>query len=155
MKPMNRTPSGPRASRQRGIAAVELALILPVLLILLVFPLFFGRLFWHYSVMDRAAQDAARYLATIPPSEIRNPARAPALTAVAKSIADAELAELAPGPDGIFVTIGCDAVQCVGFAVPTTVNVAIQVQLTDIFFSNMTSLTIPLMVNVTYPYVGR
>ncbi|MYN19938.1 hypothetical protein GTP81_24650 [Rugamonas sp. FT107W] len=155
MKPMNRTPSGLRASRQRGIAAIELALILPVLLILLVFPLFFGRLFWHYSVMDRAAQDAARYLSSIPLSEIRNPARAPALAAVAKSIVDAELAELAPGPDGIFVTIGCDTFQCAGFSAPTTVNVAIQLQLTDIFFSNVTSLTIPLTANASYPYVGR
>ncbi|MYM97612.1 TadE/TadG family type IV pilus assembly protein [Duganella vulcania] len=155
MKPMNRTPGRPRASRQRGIAAIELALILPVLLILLVFPLFFGRLFWHYSVMERAAQDAAHYLSVIPLSEIRNSARAPALAAVAKSIVDAELAELAPGPDGIFVTIGCDTAQCVGFATPTNVNVIIQLRVTDIFFSNVTLMTMPLMVNVSYPYVGR
>ncbi|RFP24290.1 hypothetical protein D0T25_04515 [Duganella sp. BJB488] len=153
MRPMDRAPHA--TGRQRGIAAVELALILPVLLILLVFPLFFGRLFWHYGVMNRAAQDAVRYLSVIPLSEIKNTARAPALAAVARSIVDAELAELAPGPDAILVTIGCDAVQCGGFAVPTTVNVAIQLQLTDIFFSNVTLMTIPLTVNVTYPYVGR
>lgn len=141
--------------RQRGIAAIELALVLPVFLILLTFPLFFGRLFWHYSVIDRAAQDAARYLSTIPLSEIRNPSRAPALAAVARAIVDAELAELAPGPDAIGVMVGCDAVQCLGFGTPTTVNVAIQLELTDIFFSNVTSLTVPLTVNVTYPYLGR
>lgn len=140
---------------QRGIAAVELALILPVFLILLTFPLFFGRLFWHYSVMERAAQDAVRYLSTIPLSEMKNTARAPALAIVARSIVDAELAELAPGPDAIIVTIGCDTGQCAGFSAPTNVYITIQLQMTDIFFSNVTSLVIPLTVNVTSPYFGR
>ncbi|MCU6497850.1 pilus assembly protein [Rugamonas sp. A1-17] len=153
---MNPMPIASRVKRpQRGIAAIELALILPVLLILLTFPLYLGRLFWHYSVIERAAQDAVRYLATVPLSEIRSSSRGPALTAVARSIVDAELAELAPGPDVIGVTIGCDAVQCLGFSAPTTVNVAIQLKLTDIFFSNVTSMTIPLTVNVTSPYLGR
>lgn len=153
MRPMHRAAHATR--RQRGIAPVELALILPVLLILLVFPLFFGRLFWHYSVMERAAQDAARYLSAIPLNEMKNTARTPALAAIARSIVDAELAELAPGPDTILVTIGCDTLQCGGFAAPTTVNVGIQLQLTDIFFSNVTFMSIPLSANAAYPYVGR
>jgi len=50
----------PRHQHQK-LDAVELALILPDFLILLTFSLFIGRLFWHYSVMERAANNAARY----------------------------------------------------------------------------------------------
>lgn len=141
--------------RQRGIAAMELALLMPVLLMLLTFPLFFGRLLWHYSVINRAAQDAARYLSTVPLSDIRNANRAPAVTAVAKAIVDAELGELAPGPDTIGVTVGCDYLQCLGFTTPANVNVGVQMELTDIFFWDSTYLSLPLTVNIVIPYLGK
>ena len=53
------------ARRQRGIAAVELALVLPVLFILVMFPLYLGRVYWHYTAIQYAAQDAARYLSCL------------------------------------------------------------------------------------------
>ena len=140
---------------QRGIAALELAFILPVFLVLLAFPLFFGRVFWHYSAMQRAANDAARYLSAVPLSEIRNFARAPAVVAVANAIAQSEVAELAPGPAPILITVLCDTVgQCGGFSTPTTVTVTIQLQIFDIFFSGG-ALNLPLTASVTYPYLGQ
>lgn len=47
-----------RHRRQRGIAALELALVMPVLLTL---PLYFGRLFWYYAALQKGAQNAVRY----------------------------------------------------------------------------------------------
>lgn len=142
--------------RQRGIAALELALVLPIFLILLMFPLYLGRVLWHYTVIQRAAQDAARYLSTIPLSEMKNPARAPALVAVANDIVAIELAELAPGPYPYQLSVTCDAgAACAGYSVPSTVQVNIQVLMEDIFFSNVTSLTLPLTAAVTYPYLGN
>jgi Flp pilus assembly protein TadG len=142
-------------ARQRGIAAVELALILPFFLVLLMTPLFFGRVFWHYSVIERAAQDGARYLSRVPLNEIRNPARSLEVAAVAQAIAGAELAELAPGPDAIGITADCDALPCMGFLTPATVSVAVQLQVTDIFFVNLTSEPLPLLVNVSMSYLGK
>lgn len=144
-----------RRARQRGIAALELALILPLFLALLMFPLFWGRAFWHYSVIQRAAQDAALYLTRLPPVEMRNPARTPELAAVAKAIVDAEMAELAAGPESPLVTVGCDALQCGGFATPAIVNVGVQLQMSDIFFSTSTALDFQLKVNVITPYLGK
>lgn len=141
---------------QRGIAAVELALILPVFLILLTLPLFFGRVFWHYSVVQRAANDAARYLSAIPLSEIKNSSRTPNVVAVANAIVQSEVAELAAGPDPILVTVLCDSIgQCGGYAIPATVTVTIQLQMSDIFFSGITELSLPLTASVTYPYLGQ
>jgi len=154
MNPGFLTPAGTGA-RQRGVAAVELALILPFFLGLLMLPLFYGRLFWHYSVMERAAQDGARYLSRVPLVEMRNPARTAEVAAVAKAIVSAEVAELAPGPESIHINVECDALDCTGFAIPTVVSVGVQLQITDIFFANTTWLTMPLRVNVISPYLAR
>ena len=134
---------------------MELALILPFFLILLTFPLFLGRAYWHYSVIERAARDAARYLSMIPLSEMKNPARAPTLAAVAGQIVNAEVAELAPGPAAIIVTVSCDTGQCAGYSVPLKVRVTVQVQVWVIFFSNLTSVVLPLTADVTYPYLAQ
>jgi Flp pilus assembly protein TadG len=149
-----RTVAMPKRN-EGGVAALELALLLPVFVILLSFALFFGRLFWHYSVIQRAAQDSARYLSTIPLSEIESPARAPAAAAVAAAIVNAEIAELAPGPDHIYVTVSCDSIQCTGFSRPNKVGVAIQIRVSDFFFANVTSLAIPLTASVSYAFDGR
>lgn len=154
MTPRQNTPFS--CDSQRGIAAVELALILPVFLILLTFPLFIGRVFWHYSVMERAANNAARYLSAVALSEIQNSSRAPTVIAVANAMAQAEIAELAPGPGPIGITILCDSNgQCLGQSIPAAVTVTIQMEVSDIFFSNLTGLDVPLKASVTYPYLGR
>ena len=142
------------ARRQRGLAAVELAIVMPVLVLLLMFPLYLGRVFWHYTVIQHAAQDAARYLSRVPVSEITNSTRASSVAAVAKTIVDEEMAELAPGSAAPDVLVTCGGGNCVGLSKPTTVRVFIQLQVEDIFFSIYTS-TLILTVDVTYPYQGN
>jgi len=150
-----KTRAAHAAPRQRGIAALELALVLPIFLVMLAFPLYLGRVLWHYTVIERAAQDAARYLSTIPVSEIKNTALAPAVAAVANNIISAEIAELAPGIEPPSVNVTCDGGACVGFAVPLTVTVNIQLQMDDVFFSEATELSMPLTAHVSYPYLGK
>jgi len=151
-----KTPAAGATRRQRGVAAVELALVLPVLLVMLAFPLYLGRALWHYTVIERAAQDAARYLSTIPLSEIKNSTLAPGAVAVASNIVAEEIAELAPGTVPPSVAITCDnGGNCVGFSTPATVRVNIQLQMEDVLFAGVTQLTVPLTAEVAYPYLGR
>lgn len=119
---------------QRGSAAVELALLLPVLVAFLVFPFFFARFFWHYSVAQKAAQDAARYLSTISIQEMRSSTLAQAAAALASQIATSELAELQPGRAAPNVSIYCDSVLCLGVGaaqLPQTVRVYVSMDMVD------------------------
>lgn len=146
--------SGRHAGRQRGIAAVELALVLPLMVLLLAFPLFLGRVFWHYTVIQHAVQDAARYLSKAPVSEMSNSTRAIAVAAVADAIIAEELAELAPGAVPYSARISCDVANCVGITKPVTVQVSIQVLVESSFFPAYMSMSIPLTVSITYPFEG-
>jgi Flp pilus assembly protein TadG len=141
--------------RERGIAAIELALLLPLLVMMLAFPVYLGRVFWHYTVIEHAAQDAARYLSKVPVSEMANPARAATVTAVVNQIVAAELAELAPGAHPYALAVACDSGVCIGFNKPITIVVNIRVLMQDVLFPGSTDLTLPIEAYVTYPYLGR
>jgi Flp pilus assembly protein TadG len=141
--------------RQRGIAAIELALLLPLFVMMLVFPVYLGRVFWHYTVIEHAAQDAARYLSKVPLSEMTNPGRAATVVAVANQIVVAELAELAPGKYPYTLAVACNNAVCGGFIEPATVGVTIQVYMEDVLFPGTTHLRLPLEADVTYPYLRR
>ena len=54
---------------QRGVAAVELALVLPVLLLLIFTTTEFGRAVYHYGVLTHSVRQAVRYLSTQTPGE--------------------------------------------------------------------------------------
>lgn len=57
----------PTISIQRGVAAVEFALILPFLLILSFLTTEFGRALYQYNSMAKAVRDGARYLSVQTP----------------------------------------------------------------------------------------
>lgn len=50
------------SQRQQGLAIVEFAIVLPLLLILLLATAEFGRALYQYNTLTKAARDAARYL---------------------------------------------------------------------------------------------
>lgn len=52
-----------RPDRQRGIAAVEAAVVLPLLLLLFVATAELGRAFLHQNTLAKTVRDGARYLA--------------------------------------------------------------------------------------------
>src|SRR3954467_9708660 len=62
--------------KERGVAAVEFAILLPILIALLSLPVFFARVCMHYSVAQKAAQNSAMYIATIPYVEMYTQSRA-------------------------------------------------------------------------------
>lgn len=141
--------------RRRGMAAIELALLLPLLVLLLSVPLYLGRVLWHYTAIERAAQDAARYLSRVPLSEMSNPARAPAAVAVANALVAEELAELRPGGYPYLLLVSCDGVTCGGYSTPATVTVGIQLYMDDTGFPASTGGTLPLAAYVSLAYLGR
>lgn len=49
-------------SHQRGVALIELALILPVLLVMTFIVTEFGRAIYQYNTLTKSVRDAARYL---------------------------------------------------------------------------------------------
>ena len=62
--------------RQKGVAIVEFALILPFLLLLTFITTEFGRAVWEYNTLTKSVRDAARYLSIQTPgthiAEARN-----------------------------------------------------------------------------------
>ena len=154
-----------RQARQhmQGSAAVEFAFLLPVMIVMLAAPLLFGRVFWHYTVAQKAAQNAVRFLAAASPAEIRTPGaggtEAP-IAALARAIVMAEIAELHPGPYVPVVTVVCDGAVCDGFQIPAKVTVRVTMPVYDEFFSGITSIftggdQILLKPVATTSYVGN
>jgi hypothetical protein len=66
----------PGKTRQRGVAIVEFALILPLLLLLTMTVTEFGRALYQYDILAKSVRDAARYLSVQTPgthaAEARN-----------------------------------------------------------------------------------
>lgn len=149
-----------RLSRHRGAAAVEMAVILPVMLLLLAFPLLFGRMFWHYATIQSAAHDAATYLSRVPVAEMTSPARGSRAADLAHDLVMAETAELSPGGDDpVSITIECDGESC-DFGVPANVSVVVRVRMYDPFFSDVTWAGfgddgLVLRAKVAVRYVGQ
>jgi len=145
-----------------GSVAVEMALILPLFLILLAGPLYMARAAWFYSVGQKAAHDATRYVATATQAELRtagggfNEARVPA---IARWIAQQELGELVPLTDGIAIGIQCDGEPCSALT-PTQVHTSVQVTLHDHLLGSLTmdylgSIDMTMTSEVTMRYVAQ
>jgi hypothetical protein len=115
-------------------------------LIMLTGLLFFGRVFWHYTVAEKAAHDAARFLATTSFRDMKaaNGGEVP-VAVVARKIALEETQELSPG-GYVTATMLCYVGDpdpywdlCYGFDVPKRVMARVTIQLTDPFFDAFTS----------------
>jgi Flp pilus assembly protein TadG len=125
--------------KQGGVAAVELAAILPLIILLLAFPLFFARMFMHYSVAQKAAHDGALYMANIALVEMMNEGRLADAGVVATALIRAELDELRPGRGhSTYVRVDCDGWTCGQNTAPTFVTVQVHMTMTDDIFSYFT-----------------
>lgn len=76
----------------RGVALIELAAVLAACVILLGACLSYGRLALQGAVLDQATADAARYLATLPPEELRDSGRRAIALANAQAMVEQALA---------------------------------------------------------------
>lgn len=145
-----------------GTVAVEMAIVLPIFLLMLAVPFFLARVFWYYSVGQKAAHDAARYLSMASQAEIRTPASGfneAQVPAVARWIAQQELEEILPYSDGIIINLQCDMNAC-GATVPATVRADVQITLHDSILGQLTSTYLGstdmlLAGDVTMRYAGN
>lgn len=146
-------------TRERGVVAVEMGILLPILIIFLVFPIFYARCFWHYTAAQKAAQDAARYLSMVPAAEMRSKKLAKAAAAIAVEIAQREIAELAPGTDFDPPQALCDGANCgsIPGKAPTNVRVLINFGMVDNLFGIVETPRYGLLItaDVTLRYVGN
>jgi hypothetical protein len=152
----------PFYKRARGSIAVEMALILPLFLVLLAGPLYIARAAWFYSAAQKAAHDATRYMATATQAEMRtggsgfNEARVPA---VARWIAQEELGEIVPFTETIAITLLCAGAGCATL-MPADVHTRIEIGLQDNLLGDLTEeflgvSDMTMISNVTMRYVGQ
>ena len=152
----------------KGSVAIELALCLLVSLVFLTVPLFLGRYFWHYTVAQRAAHDAALYLSKVSKVDMKTlgPSGEPGAAVLARTIVSEELAELNPGMGTLPPVVLCEYaigasttwLPCNALYTPTAVKVSILMPFTDIFFQDSTSFLgldgITIVADVQMPFVG-
>jgi Flp pilus assembly protein TadG len=126
-------------TKSRGTVAVECALMLPLFLLLFSAALFFGKVLWHYTVLQKAAQDAATFLARASIEDIRGATSGYEIpiAGVARSIAANEISELFPGDNQPTITITCNSLSCGGNSVPAKITVGIEANMTDPLLSSI------------------
>jgi hypothetical protein len=146
--------------RQSGSAAVELALIIPILLLFLSFPIFISKCLWHYTVIQKAAQDSVRYFSTIPKQSMREPSLIVGEVALTKRIAQIEMQDLRPGKTAPTIEVHCDNGDCNGTAgreLPQYVTVKIKANMFDTIFGVVSTgrYGIPITAEAIFPFSGK
>ncbi|MGM9486092.1 TadE/TadG family type IV pilus assembly protein [Ideonella sp. YS5] len=96
-------------TRHRGVAAVEFALVLPVLLALAFGASELGRAIYTYNALDKTVRDAARHLSQHGPGDTAIQAEATCLAVYGDT--DCSGTPVAPGLTSSMVVL-CDAVSC-------------------------------------------
>jgi len=143
---------------QAGVAAVELALLLPIFLWILTMGFFSVSIFWHYTMVQKAAQDAARYLSTVSAAEMMAPAQADAAGLLAQNIARQEIAEIFPSSSVTKIEAFCDDSHCGAAAagtVPATVHVKFSIAIYDpTGFVDVGWYGFPITASYTMRYAG-
>ncbi|NHZ62051.1 hypothetical protein [Massilia genomosp. 1] len=152
-------PRVPR--RTRGIAHIELALILWTMATLLPLIFSFGHIFYVYSVLKQANKDAAASLATVPMAEwaISESMNSP-MKVRAIAIAEQAMASAGIGPDLVLVPfIVCkrqddDQTACGGVERPDTITVSLQVRMPMGAIMDMFNVgeSLKIRTSVTVPY---
>ena len=129
--------------QQQGVAAIEFALVLPVIVLLMAVTMFFGRIFWHYTVAAKVASDVATFMTLARNSEMlesRPDLGEISIVKLARSIGDMELAELSPGKAGRpVIYISCDGFPCPGTYIPDEISVRVQMRMYSGFMPAMLS----------------
>lgn len=118
-----RQTTGPR--RAAGAAAVEFAIVLTVLMLILAGTVEIGRALWYYDALAKGTRDAARYLSMVSVDEL-NGKLADARSIALASGTEARVPDLVVGQ----VTARCDtpaSANCSSIAAGTVFNVTVSV----------------------------
>jgi Flp pilus assembly protein TadG len=136
------------AKRSRGVAAVELGLLLAPLLAITFGVTEYGRAIYTYNTLDKASRDAARHLTSVLPTT-PNPKIEAANLAVYGNV-DGTGAPLAPGLTTAMVDI-CDAASCPATHanVPTGAGVVnlVTVRITGYTYQSIVTYVTPPSLN--------
>jgi hypothetical protein len=161
----------PRLARksERGSVAVEAAVCIGFILIpVLAIVLLLGRYFWYYTVAQKAAHDAALYMASSPLSEIKSTKGAAGL---ASDIIGWETGDLdASASATLTPTVLCGYklgfssdtqwLNCSGALTPVGVRTGVVMTVTDPFLSPVTNAIwgsdgVPIVAIASMNYVGH
>ncbi|WP_298403938.1 TadE/TadG family type IV pilus assembly protein [Janthinobacterium sp.] len=151
--------------RQDGVAAIELALILLFFMGLLPFVLLFGRALLVYTVLQKSTHDAARYLATMPLSQMAGIGAATQGVAFSRQMVVEAMAESWPTMEAARVSVDCiyadDSYSCGTYATaPLQVRIKLSVDMPVDILPELTRkwlpqlAPIPLRANATLRYVN-
>lgn len=116
-----------RALRQQGVAAVEFALVLVILLLIIGGIFEFGRVFWFYNALTKATRDGARLMSVTNAIDINSQGVPTAQNLV---VAEANAARVSPPLLDANVQVDClnasfQTVACTDGTAPANVRVGI------------------------------
>lgn len=110
-----------RGRNEHGVAAVEFALVIILLLIIVAGIIEFGRAFWYLNALTKATRDGARFMSEVPTATLGS-----SVTAAEDLVADAANAANVPDFDvDEHVRVKCDDDECVNNTAPEVVRVEI------------------------------
>jgi hypothetical protein len=131
---MNNNSLGMQKNSESGVAVVEFAIVITLLLIIVAGVVEFGRAFWYYDALTKATRDGARFLSNVPvdnipslasgtePENCSNPYTPAAKTLVYCAAKEAKVLGFSVGN----VDVLCDDAKCeVGMDPPVYVTVRI------------------------------
>ena len=103
---MKSAPSNSVMRYQHGAVAVELAIVMVLLLLIVAGTIGFGRTFWYADALTKSTRDGARLLSTWPVADIS----AGAVAAQNITINSANAANISPqlAPNSVLVLVQCD-----------------------------------------------
>lgn len=141
------------SAREDGVAAIELALIMLFFMGLLPVVLLFGRALFMYTVVQKSAQDAARYMATLPLQQMTNDVAATQATTFATQLVQQALAETGPVLIGNRIRVECVYASgdypCGSYPTrPLQVRVKFVAQLPIAFLPDLTMRWLPQMAPI-------
>lgn len=120
--PQNPMRRHPGRCCESGVAAVELAFLIVLLLLMAAGTFEFGRGFWYYNALAKATRDGARAMSMAPKATISSVAVGAAQSLVVNA---ANGANVDPALVAANVDITCDGGACVDGTAPGDVSVAI------------------------------
>ncbi len=144
---------------ERGVQLAELAIVLPILLILFGATAEFGRFFYEYSTLAKGTRIGARYLITTPISEIEK-AKARNLVVYGNTEGTGEPVVKGLTTENIVITARNNDGEAIVAGVPTTITVEVSgfqhesfVNLGGLINNDNLSLNIDVKPSVTMRYL--
>jgi Flp pilus assembly protein TadG len=143
----------PLQRRQRGVAAIELALIMLFFMGLLPLVLLFGSALQAYTALQKSTHDAARYMATLPLTQMMNATAAGQGSAFARQMVIESMAETWPSMDVSKVNLECvysdDVYACGNFpSKPLQVRVRVGVDMPVTFLPDLARKWLPQLSSI-------